>query len=1528
VGDPLETAVLRLARGALGAADLAAADPLAGRCDDGAATALAQTLAAVFGTDLDGPRIRGIGTVAGLVEHIRSGRTGPAAPALRPGLAAASPRGSEASPGQRGIWLIDQVTETPTAYNGPFWVRVPERLDVELLRRAVEHVVAGHEVLRTTYALRGDVLHQVVDPRPRVAFSTARCGADPRELVERVARTRLDLADGPVAEVVAGTGGDGTVVVVNIHHIASDAASAGLFLDQVLTAYEQLEADPDTAPAPRDGPQYADFAQWQREHLDGPVLDGLLDHWAEQLAGELPVLAMPADRPRPAVGSQEGDVVRFEVGPELLGRLTELGRREGVTPFMVCTAAYAALLHRHTGQERLLVGTPASLRDDPATADVIGYLVNLVVLQLRVGAATTVRELLRAVRDEVTRALAHKQAPFDRVVERVAPGRRGGGAPLVQTMAVLTPPGSAATTLHGRRLTIERNLGHGAKYDLSLVLETDERGLHGVLEYDSHLFDRSTAAAFAERLVSLFEQVAERPDATVGELRAVTAAEERRLAQRCDRAADVDGSVLEELAARAAERPGHVAVDTGSGPGTTYRELDVRSDAVAAALAAAGAGPGTRVGLLLPRGVDVVVALLGVLKAGASYVPLDPGHPRDRIERVLRGAGVGLVLATDPAGPTDGLPADVVTLPVAQPAAAAPPVRRGPSSETYVIHTSGSTGVPKGVVIEDRTITNLVRVQRRLSPPGAEDRTLQFMSPTFDVSVMEVLGTLCAGGTLVVPPDDVRADPAALARFAADRAVTRTYLPYVALQQLAAAVTAGDLRLPALREVVSVGEQLVVSPQIRALFAERTPARLRNMYGPSETHLATWHELTGDPAGWPDLPPIGVAVPGVSLEVLDAAGCPVPPGAVGELHIGGPLLSPGYDGLAEETARRFAPGPDGTPRYRTGDLVRSDADGVLTYLGRADDQVKIRGYRVEPAETEAALGGLDDVDAAAVAAVDVAPGDRRLVAFLVTRTADAADPVAVRRALSAQLPEHLVPTHVVRLERLPLSTSGKVDRSALPALFTPSGAGGAGAGGTGPDAPVDTELGRVVAREWAELLGVGETGIAADDDFFALGGHSIMATQLAQRLRARCEVEIPLRALLDDPTVAGMAARIEEHRDPGRTPRATTTPDLPADVVLPERVRARGPALRTAAATDVLLTGATGFLGVYLLRDLLRDTRATVHCLVRAEDEDAAWERVRATAEGYGIAGDLPRDRIRLVPGDLARPHLGLTPEAHDALAAAVGAVYHAAAHINFVVPYASVRPTNVVGFTRVLEFATAPDRPLPVHYASTIAVFAPGSGPGPITESDAPTRHEGLGIGYTQSKWVAERIAALARERGVPITVYRIGRISGDSTTGACQPDDFLWRQIKSFIQLGSAPPPADMATDLLPVDFVSTAITALSRDSATDGADLHLFHPEGADFGVVLDGIRRCGHPVEVLGADTWFDRLEESAAASADNALAAAVPLFREGALELGDNRYGNAATTAVLHRHGLDWPAIDAEAVARMIRFFRAADELPV
>ncbi|WP_345667715.1 amino acid adenylation domain-containing protein [Streptomyces similanensis] len=1427
------------------------------------------------------------------------------------------------SPAQAGLWFASTYGTDPTAYSQPLVLRLDTLLDHGRLQRALRLVHREDCSLRTTFDMDADgelrqLVHEELEPILDVRDHTGDAAdAWVAEQVAEIAATVFDLRRGPLARVrhlrLRDEGRSGrSVLVFDIHHTVFDGLSWKPYLTRLETAYTRGPEHPGT-PRRQAVEAYARWAErWQAS--------GSLPHWLDKLAAApaAPPLALPGEGP-------ERHVTRQRV---LDDRLTDRVRRfcaaEGVTTSMFFAALTFLLLHRQTRRDDLLLGIPVTVRDG-GDADVLGHLTNTVVLRHRLTAGASARDVLHAVKRDMLDALRHRHVPLEVVVGelRSAHGGKDGVGDLFNAMLTVMPAAARSLDLRAWGARTWEHVSGGAKYELAVLVDETPGHYALVVEHTSAApAAERFAAHLAGRLETLVRGVLAGPDTDVRRLNWVSQEEEREVAARCARRQDAPTLGAEVTADLFADTvtatPADPAV-VADGTVTSYAELARRVDAVAAGLAARGVRDGRPVAVLMRPGLDLVTTVTGILRAGGSYVVLDPDQPPGRLAFTLADCGARILLHAPDADLTDvPLPDGTHTATPAGldgGAAPAPGLRKSPDDQVYVVYTSGSTGRPKGVVLREPTLTNLVHNQAVLSE-HRRMRTLQYMPPAFDVFSLEVFGTLCTGGTLIVPPAHARTDFAALAALLAEQRVERAYFPYVALRELAAVLRSSATRLPDLREVYVTGERLVITEELREMFRRHPEARLINAYGPSEAHLVSAETLPADPDAWPAIPSIGRVVAGLDARVLLDGDEPAPFGVEGELCVAGPVVSPGYIGLPDKTRRAMVPDPfvPGQLMYRTGDLVVLDPDGRLHYRGRADDQVKIRGYRVEPGEIEAALEGLPHVEAAAVVVVP-AGQDHALHAFV---RGGQEPPPDWRARLAAVLPGYMVPHSVTRLDTFPVTPNGKTDRRALaarpadPAETDPAAAGPA-ATESAADDPADwTDRERAVAALWRDVLG--HAPATPDDDFFEQGGHSLLAARLHRLVRERLDADVPLSVLLGTPTVRGMAAGLTGGG-------ATQPPDLRAearlhDLVIGER--------RAPADGPVLLTGATGFLGSHLLDELLRTGRRVI-CLVRADSVTQGRERLRAAFEKFALDPS-GLDRTGIWPGDLARPRLGLG-DAFETRAGEVAEVYHAAAHINFVVPYPTVKRTNVDGLRHLLDFCAAHRTPL--RLISTLGVFPPDATTGVIGEDTVPGDPASLGIGYSQSKWVAEQLAAGARRAGLPVTVYRVGRIAGHSRTGACRHDDFFWLQMKAFASLGRCPDDiADApAVDLLPVDYVAHAIVRLA-ENGPDDANWHLYHAQGLAWPAILDTIRAQGYAVEPAAPSAWLAALERQVETDAQGqGLGPLVPLMREGVMRLGSHTFDNTRTMRAAAEAGCPCPPADTEWIRQMFAYFRANGSVP-
>ncbi|QFZ21132.1 non-ribosomal peptide synthetase [Saccharothrix syringae] len=994
---------------------------------------------------------------------------------------------------QRGLWLLDELHPGSSLYNVFCSVRLTGPLDRAALRRAFDRLVARHEVLRTAFpAAGGEPVPVVAEPAPveLPVLDLARVPAAERfdracELVDAWAERPFDLAEGPLfrALLVALDDGD-HLLGVAAHHIVSDGRSLNVVFDELALLYAGEE--PGAPPA-----QYADYAVRQRARAEDPELSAW---WVEHLRGAPDVLSLPSDRPRPAVRGVAGATHLFDVP----GELTAFCSAHRVSPFMLLMTAWAVLLGRLADVDEVLVGTPVSDRPGPEFDGVVGLFVDTVPVRVDLSGNPAFGELLGRVRGAVLDAVTHQGVPFDRIVALVGPDRAPSHTPLVQNIFSADLAPLVRPRFPGLTAELRTPAPTTAKFDLDLTVQGGADGPVGVLTYSTELFDPGTAERIGDRFARLLLAGTANPETPIRHLPLLDDDELTTILgtwHETAPAAPPDLLVHELFGASARRTPDAPALD-GDGGALTYRELDERSTRLARAVAAR---PDEVVGVLVPRGTDLIVALLAVLKSGGAYLPLSPTHPPAYLARVLDAAGATRVVAADELAhrltgvevipPGRGL--DDGELP-----------RVHPDQLAYVLYTSGSTGEPKGVAVTHRALANVARTMVGEYDLTPADRVLQFANIGFDIAAEELYTTWTAGGCVVLAPDPPPG-PDGLVDLMRDRRITFTILTSSNWRQWANAAWArGAHPGPALR-LVSIGAEPVDRDTLHRWQAE-VGVPVINIYGLTESTInATIVPLDG-PVG--DTVPVGVPLAGVTAYVLDRELEPVPVGVPGQLYLGGDCLARGYLGRADLTADRFVPHPfaPGARLHRTGDRARWRADGQLEVLGRLDKQLKVRGYRIEPGHVEAALSAHPDVRDAVVVA-----RDERLVAYLVPAVPD-----DVRDHLAARLPVHLVPGAFVAVDAIPLNANGKVDEKALPVPTTR----------TAGTAAASTDLERELAALWREALGLDRVGV--HDNFFELGGSSLTLAAVHRAVRDRLGRALPVVALYEYPTIAALARHL------------------------------------------------------------------------------------------------------------------------------------------------------------------------------------------------------------------------------------------------------------------------------------------------------------------------------------------------------------------------------------------------------------------
>ncbi|KMS70850.1 non-ribosomal peptide synthetase [Streptomyces viridochromogenes] len=1038
---------------------------------------------------------------------------------------------------QSRMWLLQQLDPASPAYNVCLAIRLRGPLDPAALRTALQGLIDRHEILRTRYPATADgTPEQLVDTEAEVEFATADLRAlqedeqerRATELARAASATPFALAvEHPVRTLLIQRAEQDHTLVLTVHHIAWDGGTFNA-LSNDLSALYRAAATGDSTRLEQLPLQYGDFAHWQRTTWTDERLDGHLDHWRTALVPPPRPLALPTDAPRAAGPTTQGDRRFRTFDPDVTDRLTAFARNAGATPFMVLFAALAALLHRTTGATDIPIGSAVMNRDLPGLEQLIGNFGNTLALRADLEGDPGFAELVERVRQLCTDGYAHQDMPFDKLVEQLKPERQPGRAVYFDVMLLFLTQGLEGPRFPGVTAEWETVHNDTTQFDLSLEAFLTGGRLRIEATYRSGLFTADTVDRQLRHLETLLASALADPELAVSRLPLMTEAERHRVLEEwsaTDHPVPVTHltDLLAQQAARTPDAPALVADD--GRPALDYAGLHARANRLARLLVSHGVGPEHRVGVALDRGTDLVVALLAVLKAGAAYLPLDTGYPVERLAFMVEDAEPTLVLTAPdtarilpPGVPLILLDTDTTAFDAAELTDddRLQPLR--PEHPAYVIYTSGSTGRPKGAVVPHTGIVNRLLWMQETYRLGPDDRVLQKTPAGFDVSVWEFFWPLITGAVLVLARPGGHRDPGYLAELIRDRRVTTAHFVPSMLRVFLDDPAAGRAR-DVVRRLVCSGEALPTELAERC--AELLPdTELHNLYGPTEAavDVTAWPCAEGTRSAAGSVP-IGRPVWNTRTLVLDEHLRPVPPGVTGELYLGGAQLARGYLRRPGLTAGRFVAdpyGPPGARLYRTGDLVRWSARGALEFLGRSDDQVKIRGFRVEPGETEAALAALPGVSQAAVTVRQDQSGEPRLVAYAVARPGTSLGPLRIRQDLGETLPEHLVPAAVVLLDDLPLTPNGKLDRAALPAPDL--------SGLTTATVP-RTQAEATLCALFADLLGLPSVGI--HDEFFALGGHSVLANRLVARIRAELGAVVPLRAVFDTPTAAALAPLLE-----------------------------------------------------------------------------------------------------------------------------------------------------------------------------------------------------------------------------------------------------------------------------------------------------------------------------------------------------------------------------------------------------------------
>ncbi|SDB91997.1 non-ribosomal peptide synthetase [Shouchella lonarensis] len=1407
---------------------------------------------------------------------------------------------------QQRLWFFEQMYQHSCHYHMPSQWRLTGTVNTAILEQCFTEMIRRHESLRTTFvSADGEAVQLIHAPESfSLQVIEASCEEDVAAIIDRERTQPFNIGTGPLMRaMLIKCAPDRHELLVNMHHIISDGWSMGIFIRELCSLYEAFSAGQSSPLLPLPV-QYADFSVWQRDWLEGAVMREQLAYWQQQLNG-VSELQLPTDFPRPAVQTFHGETKMFTLSPELTAALRQLSRETGTTMYMTLLAAFYTFLHRYSQQDDIAVGTPVANRHHGEIEGVIGFFVNTLVMRTQVKSERTFRTLLQQVKETTLAAYAHQDVPFEKLVETLCTSRDTSFTPLFQVLFTLQNDPTDRVKMGDVTLQSVPLDNKTALFDLSLVMTAHDDQLTGGFVYNTALFTEERVARMIAHFETLLTAIVAQPDKEVGTLSLIPAAEQEQLLVEWNDTAHpyprnhCVHTLFEEQVATSPEAIALQSVDETM----TYRALNARANRIAHFLLAQGVQPGDCVGICMNRSFDQVASMLAVLKAGGAYVGLDPEHPVERLQFIVDETAMPLLLTDQPVSVAH---VSIVCLneqemPTVETNVTVP---NEATALANVIYTSGSTGKPKGVLIAHRGIARLVKGKTWV-PISSNDVFLYASSISFDASTFEIWSSLLNG--------------ARLALMTASNPRLQDYAHMIQTYNVSTLwLTAGlfnviiDHHIEALQGVkyLLVGGEALSVPHIEKAHAALHDTQIINGYGPSENTACTaCHWIEAEDMTRPSIP-IGRPIANTTAYVLDQNEQLAPIGVVGELYVGGDGVSLGYLNRPDLTAERFIPHPfkqgSSEKLYRTGDLVRYLPDGKLLFIGRTDHQVKIRGFRIELGEIEAVLQQHEDIDGAIVIVSENTVGDKTLTAYVAAEKG--MDATTVRAHAKAHLPHYMVPTHIFTLEAFPLTTSGKVDRKALPTLCQEE---------REEIARPQSETEHQLLAIWQRILKRQQIGI--HDNFFELGGHSLLATKLVFIMSEELGIDLTLRHLFDHPTIAGMAHILEE---PSRfdAEGETLQAQFEQDCVLEPDITAplQDAAPPSEQVKTILLTGATGFLGAYMLRDLLQTTQAVIHCVVRHKEGAAPLERIEKNLRRYDLWQPAFATRIKPVVSDLAKSRLGLNDTEWAELAAQVDVIYHNGADVNFMMPYEQSRYPNVYGTKEIIRLAVS-NKVKPLHYVSTLSVFSePSNDETLFTETSDLGSPDGLHIGYTQSKWVAEHVVAHARAQGVPISIYRPGRVSGDSVTGIVNESDFLWRLVRGCLELGMAPR-MDEKIEMTPVDKMSQAIVCLSQKE-TVGGTYHLFNRHKIKFATIVEAMKAFHETFAEVSTEAWLAALEQDARQHETNAMAPLIHLLKEGGFSEARTAFSNDKTVVKLDQYGVDFPILTADMVAKTIAHF--------
>lgn len=1359
---------------------------------------------------------------------------------------------------EQRLWFIEQLKPDTPIYNQPYAFRIHGHIDPNLLETSFNVLIERHEILRTVYVEQDGVPYRKIFPELNIRLHLSDLRKIAKEKVdieiENIWRAEASqpfhLASPPLIRLsLIQYSSEESIILFVTHHIISDGWSTAILLNELSTIYNGFTQDESKELKPLTI-QYADFALWQKEYLSSNRAARELSYWQKKLSDAPELINLPTDFPRPAVIGYKGVTSFFTIPTKIVKQIKQYIANEKMTLFMFLLASLQTLLHRYTDDTDILVGTQTANRNREEIESIVGYFVNTLVIRGDLTENPRFKDFLKKIRDVTLAAYDHQNLPFEMLIDHLKIERGLSHSPLFQVMFDLQIPDENLLTFTNTTAKPEFITNNAILYDLAIYVTERPNELYVEIKFNADLYKPASIHKFFNHWINLITGILEKSDARLSELPLLTDEEKSHLliALNPTEHEYQRNLTINQLFEQQVQRtPENTAVIYDQIE-LSYAELNKKANQLAHYLQSLQIKPGTNIAVSVERDSYLPIILLGILKAGCAYVPLDPSYPNERLEFIYEDANAQVLITQQPLQKSFKQQHTVINIDsdwkkIAKEKTENLNLEISSNSLAYIIYTSGSTGKPKGVLIYHQNTVNLLAWAYTVYSNDELSCALASTSINFDISVFEIFVPLTLGGSIVIAANLLETKDWWKQDVTIINAVPSVMKSLLEL----------GIDLPPSVQTINLGGEPLSNSLAQTLYALPNIKKVYNLYGPSETTtystISLVEKFSTEPIN------IGKPIANTQIYLIDSHLNPVPLGCIGEIYIAGDGVCGGYLNRPELMLERFLENPFHSANsksqvnnklYKTGDLARYRSNGEIDYLGRNDFQVKIHGFRIELGEIENRLAKHPAVKECVIIAREDTPGDKRLVAYIVLNTQSA--PIEMLSPfLKEKLPDYMIPKVYVVLHQFPLTATGKIDRKNLP---TPEFQAL-----QGKHIPPQTETEKKLAELWRKILNVDEVGI--QDNFFEIGGHSLLVAQLAYHIRQLFNYKLSFVQFFSNPTIAVLASLIERKVVKDNVIN-TTLRLIEKDL---HTARAIVPQSATTLLTlseqpkTIFLTGVTGFLGIHLLAELIEHTQATIYCLARESKGKTIPQIFADHAKHYHFEKLLDHPRIVFVSGDMAKPQLDIKPEVWEKLTSEVDAIYHAAAYVHHLYDYATLRDTNVLGTIELLKFAAA-NKNKRFYYISTIWAALDKDMHNVLLEQFPEKKPTGLEDGYGLTKWTSEKILSEAKDRGFTTIIFRPSFILGHSETGVIPTQNLhILLLLKGCLQMGVAPKGLGVL-DSVPVDFIAKSIIQISLQDDNQNKVFNCCHPKPPRLEQVFHWLRDSGFPLKIIPYAEWRD------------------------------------------------------------------------